>query len=73
MIVPVRDPDAIRLLSNHDLRPGLVHTNLQVSICACRPARPVITGNTCLDCGGMMIRTGTCYTCTECATTGGCG
>lgn len=35
--------------------------------------RPVHSGNSCHDCGGMMVRTGTCETCTECGTTGGCG
>lgn len=27
----------------------------------------------CRDCGSLMVRTGSCYTCTECGTTGGCG
>jgi hypothetical protein len=36
-------------------------------------ARPTFSGNSCTVCGGMMIRTGTCETCSECATTGGCG
>lgn len=34
---------------------------------------PNFTGNSCHECGGMMIRTGTCETCTQCATQGGCG
>lgn len=36
-------------------------------------ARPQHSGNSCMDCGGMMVRTGTCETCTECGSTGGCG
>lgn len=35
--------------------------------------RPNHSGNSCRDCGGMMVRTGTCETCTECGSTGGCG
>lgn len=35
--------------------------------------RPPMTGNACSECGGMMCRTGSCETCTECGTTGGCG
>lgn len=32
-----------------------------------------LDGPTCADCGGLTQRTGTCYTCVECGTTGGCG
>lgn len=35
--------------------------------------RPPTSGNACYECGGIMQRTGTCETCTECGTTGGCG
>jgi ribonucleoside-diphosphate reductase alpha chain len=31
------------------------------------------TGETCPNCGNLMVRTGTCYTCTHCGSTGGCG
>lgn len=31
------------------------------------------TGDTCRNCGGLMIRTGTCMTCTQCGDTTGCG
>lgn len=27
----------------------------------------------CMDCGSIMTRTGTCYTCLQCGSTGGCG
>lgn len=27
----------------------------------------------CRRCGGMMIRTGTCHTCTQCGDSDGCG
>lgn len=27
----------------------------------------------CLRCGGMLMRTGTCQTCTQCGQSGGCG
>lgn len=30
-------------------------------------------GDVCRVCGGMMIRTGTCMTCTQCGETTGCG
>ena len=26
----------------------------------------------CYECGGMMVRSGTCYVCTSCGTTSGC-
>jgi len=32
-----------------------------------------ITGETCKHCGGVMFRSGTCYTCTQCGETSGCG
>jgi ribonucleoside-diphosphate reductase alpha chain len=30
-------------------------------------------GPACEQCGGMMQRTGTCYTCTSCGNNTGCG
>lgn len=30
-------------------------------------------GGVCHVCGGLMVRTGTCTTCTSCGETGGCG
>ena len=30
-------------------------------------------GDLCKTCGGMLIRTGTCHTCTQCGDTTGCG
>ncbi len=33
----------------------------------------IITGELCSICGGMMVRTGACNTCTNCGQTGGCG
>ena len=41
-----------------------------------RPAAllPQQTGNACGRCGGLMVRTGTCETCQQCAhSSGGCG
>lgn len=32
-----------------------------------------VDGPTCMDCGGMTQRTGTCYTCIGCGSTTGCG
>lgn len=57
---------------------AFLHTDLDKKHCACRflavvSARPQQTGETCRECGGMAVRTGTCTTCTECGTTGGCG
>ncbi len=34
---------------------------------------PMSSGNSCHDCGGIMVQTGTCETCTGCGSTGGCG
>lgn len=48
------------------LRPG--HTNgTKVH------AVPSWSGNSCRDCGGAMVRTGSCETCTSCGSSGGCG
>lgn len=33
---------------------------------------PRFSGEACSQCGGQMVRTGTCSTCTNCATTSGC-
>lgn len=33
----------------------------------------VKNGNYCVQCGGMMVQTGTCETCTSCGNTSGCG
>jgi ribonucleoside-diphosphate reductase alpha chain len=30
-------------------------------------------GSLCVRCGGIMMKTGTCYTCTQCGSSGGCG
>jgi ribonucleoside-diphosphate reductase alpha chain len=30
-------------------------------------------GTVCRNCGGLMIRTGSCHTCTTCGDTTGCG
>lgn len=38
------------------------------------PAAPVPSGDLCPACGGLMVRTGTCTTCSSCGTSsGGCG
>lgn len=37
------------------------------------PTTPTNSGNVCRECGGEMIRTGSCETCQNCGTTsGGC-
>jgi hypothetical protein len=37
------------------------------------PPKKEATGDLCRECGGFMVRTGTCYTCQSCGTTsGGC-
>jgi hypothetical protein len=70
-------PEVARLAGEHDLRADLVHTNLTAGLCACQAvvARPPLrdSGGTCASCGGLTVRTGTCETCTECGTQGGCG
>lgn len=72
-------PDVAKAMSEHNLSPGITHTDLQVSGCACRyggsvvMTRPQQTGEVCASCGGMAVRTGTCTTCVECGTSGGCG
>lgn len=69
-------PDVERALLEHRLgNPDVVHTNLRAEDCACQRlmAVPRASGNACGVCGGMMVRTGTCETCTSCGTTGGCG
>lgn len=75
-ILEVNDPESATLLAQHR-NPSAVHTNLQPGQCACAGtivmARPVSSGDICAVCGGMTVRTGTCTTCTECGTTGGCG
>lgn len=36
--------------------------------------KPETTDQLCRDCGGFMVRTGTCYTCQSCgSSSGGCG
>lgn len=38
------------------------------------PAAPVPSGDLCPKCGGLMVRTGTCSTCSSCGeSSGGCG
>lgn len=65
------------LLEPHNLKnETLLHTDVDVRGCACRAvvARPPqSSGNACHDCGGIMVQTGTCTTCTGCGNTGGCG
>lgn len=65
------------MIPAHNLRnERFVHTNLEARSCACQGitfVRPQQTGEMCSSCGGMMVRTGTCTTCTECGNTGGCG
>lgn len=62
-----------------------VHTDLQPASCVCATASapiglgtvvtrpPQSSGNACFACGGITVQTGSCTTCTECGTTGGCG
>lgn len=60
------------ILHHYDLSQPL-HDNLHPGWCSCNRSRRHDDGNTCSDCGGTMIRTGTCHTCTTCGSTGGCG
>lgn len=75
--IHVRDLEARLLLEAHDLSSGAEHTNLVASDCACRPQfvlRAQGVGNACSNCGSLYTQqTGTCYTCRECGTSGGCG
>lgn len=70
MITP--HPSVVALMQRHALGVGIVHDDLQASTCACRK-RAASEGQVCASCGGLMVRTGTCHTCTQCGTTGGCG
>lgn len=42
-----------------------------VTVKAVKPPSP--TGRFCSECGGHMVKTGTCDTCTSCSASGGCG
>ena len=77
------DRDTIRaeiaaLARRHYLSdPAFVHDNLDPDACACALARVRETigldGPTCLHCGGLTRRMGTCATCVNCGETTGCG
>lgn len=64
-------PSVVALMQKHRMGIAQVHDDLDATRCLCRRDRD--EGETCRDCGGMTVRTGTCTTCTECGTTGGCG
>lgn len=34
---------------------------------------PGLDGTACMNCGGITVPTGSCYTCTTCGESGGCG
>lgn len=78
--VPVADlhPSVVGLLADHQ-HPAATHSDLDAARCSCRhlgtpvAAPPRSTGDICMSCGGMTVRTGTCHTCTSCGTSGGCG
>lgn len=67
------------LVAEHNLHVPIVHDNLQAGQCVCAVAIAIVehppqsSGNACQVCGGIMVQTGTCTTCTGCGTTGGCG
>lgn len=68
--------DVAALVERHDLAFPEAHTDLDETACVCRRVvsrPPVTSGNTCATCGGMTVQTGTCHTCIECGTSGGCG
>jgi hypothetical protein len=62
--------DVQQLMRDHRMGTGIVHDNLQSSRCSCKRG---MVGEVCIECGGVMVRTGTCSTCVECGATGGCG
>lgn len=66
-----------RLVRRHNLAFRGNHTDLVPGLCVCHKfkvaAPPAHTGNACIDCGGLMVRTGSCETCSQCGSTGGCG
>lgn len=82
MIDATKFPEVQAALSRHDLS-FPAHDNLTYEDCKCaNPNREHIEqarqamgadGGTCFACGGMTVRTGSCTTCTNCATTSGCG
>ena len=61
-------------LTDHWLQAGRMHTlfglgtGVGLRIHALGPRRPA-----CSNCGGMMQRTGSCYTCSSCGNNTGCG
>lgn len=63
-------PSVSALMRSHRLDAQTWHDNLRANDCACKRG---LAGETCHECGGIMVRTGTCYTCTVCGETGGCG
>lgn len=70
--------EIVELAKRHNLVPGYLHDNLDPDYCACRHivAKPSVVGMdgpTCVHCGGMTRRTGTCALCVDCGETTGCG
>jgi hypothetical protein len=81
---PERMPESVlSQLVGHNLSPDITHTNLVADECACAHTKvvaqvvskppPTPDGGICYNCGNMTVRTGSCMTCTACATTTGCG
>jgi hypothetical protein len=73
-------PEVEAEVRKHVLIPGYTHTDYQALLCRCTEPAPkksyadsLPDGGACHVCGGMMVRTGTCSTCTQCGETGGCG
>lgn len=72
--VEVTVPEVRQVLVQHNQ--SEMHDDYDPTRCRCRRAvsrAPNMTGSFCADCGSMMVRTGSCETCTGCGSTGGCG
>jgi hypothetical protein len=63
-------------LATRRLQPVAVGVEPQISEPppnASPPVLPQWSGSSCLSCGGQMVRTGNCETCSSCGSTSGCG
>lgn len=73
------DEETQRLIELHNLAWDGEHTDLQPTACECKLAISVVdrppqsSGNACFVCGGITVQSGTCTTCTNCGSQGGCG
>jgi hypothetical protein len=61
-------------VSDNEMAEGLTQPETDERVAFIPSAQRVESSNPpCASCGGLTIRTGTCYTCTTCGTSEGCG